>query len=503
MAALVGLFAGILAPSLAVGVVALLLLPLAQWKWPYTGAVVLLAGAVLIEQFPLPRSDTTDKIPLFRSLQSFGLTGVTVNVLELLLVAVLIVWLLRRGRDKSPAPAIPRSSLAAALALLLVAVIIGLVIGLTNGGDLRSALWEIRPWVYLVVTYVLASSVLETRSAWRAVMWTLVIGSGIKALQGTILFLGVVHMKHRPQALLGHEESFFFGLYIALLLGMWLFGLKGRLRVTATALAPFVLLAEVTNDRRAAWAVVFAEVILMLILTYARLPERRRLVRRLSGSMLLVGAVYVPAFWNDVGALGQPARAVRTVIAPDARDKASDQYRKVENFNLILNIRTSKPFARGIPLGEGFGIKIVDGSPIVNLTNIDSFIAYVPHNGFLYVWLRMGLLGELALWSVVAAGILKACTCLKSEDRETAFLGLFVVCALVAWLVIGYYDMGLFWFRIAVAMGCFLGLVEAHTRVASSRRRPVGEKESEPVAGSLQGSSNGSHRETVGAGSAI
>ena len=47
--------------------------------------------------------------------------------------------------------------------------------------------------------------------------------------------------------------------------------------------------------------------------------------------------------------------------------------------------------------------------------------------------------------------------------------GAVVACAIVSYLIDGYEDMGLAEFRIAVAMGCLLGVMEVATRFARSQ----------------------------------
>ena len=39
-----------------------------------------------------------------------------------------------------------------------------------------------------------------------------------------------------------------------------------------------------------------------------------------------------------------------------------------------------------------------------------------------------------------------------------------VTCALLAYVIEGYYDFGLWWFRVAVLIGCLLGALEAASR---------------------------------------
>jgi hypothetical protein len=55
-----------------------------------------------------------------------------------------------------------------------------------------------------------------------------------------------------------------------------------------------------------------------------------------------------------------------------------------------------------------------------------------------------------------------------AKDKRLAMFGALVACSVVAYLIDGYEDMGLAEFRIAVAMGCLLGAMEAATRFARS-----------------------------------
>jgi O-antigen ligase len=113
-------------------------------------------------------------------------------------------------------------------------------------------------------------------------------------------------------------------------------------------------------------------------------------------------------------------------------------------------------------LGTGFGVPInYTVAPLADLTAVDSMIAYVPHNGVLYVWMRMGLPGEVMLWLLVAAAIAAGTRASRSTDPQVQVLGALVACTTVGWLIMGYTDMGFWWFRLALAFGCLLGLLEA------------------------------------------
>jgi hypothetical protein len=66
-------------------------------------------------------------------------------------------------------------------------VVVGFGLGIAHGGQFRWAIWEIRPWIYLAAMFWLTASVLTTKRALRALLWTLVIGSGFKAIQGVLI----------------------------------------------------------------------------------------------------------------------------------------------------------------------------------------------------------------------------------------------------------------------------------------------------------------------------
>jgi len=451
----VGELAGGRAP-VAACLVPVVLVPIAIWKRPVLGFYTILAGTAVVEQFTYtvgPRNGAiTDRIPFFHSVSP----GIGVTAAEVLLFFTCVVYGLQQIRDRQPI--LPRSRLARCIAVFLVVVLVYLVVGLAHHGSFKIAMWEIRPWFYLAGMYVLGSAFVTTKRSLMTVLWIYVLGTGAKALYGVEIWLSIRHVSPRPEAILAHEESFFFGLFVVITIGLWIFSIKGRLRTTATMLLPFVLLADMANTRRTAWAILGACLLIVFAVAYARLPDRRQTLRRIAFVSVAVAAVYVPAQWNHDGTLAQPVRALRSQIAPDTRDEQSDQYRQAEDANLELNIRASRS------LGAGFGRPIDYALPIVNLESIDAFIAYIPHDGVLYVWMRMGVIGELAFLAVIGSAVLAAGTLTKDRDPLMGLLGTVVTCAVVAYVIMGAQDMGFFWFRIALCVGGLLGAVEAAGR---------------------------------------
>lgn len=453
------------------------LLPVAVWKRPQLGPAVLLGAAVLIEQvqgvsnptagfvpgegnvLPPPPLPITSHIPLFA-----GLGSIHLEPADLLLLAVALVLLVR---TKPGTRNWPRSHISVSMLALMACVALGIFVGTGHHGQLRESLMESRPYVYLASTYVLTATLIRTRSAIRTLLWTFVLASAFKAAQGVYEFFVVRGWHPRPESVLGHEDAYTFGVYILLLAAMWLFATPmGRLRKVATWLLPLVIAANLFNDRRAAWLLLGGGILVLAAIGYRSVPEQRTKLKRAGVVLLAFSAVYVPAYWNKTGTLSQPARAIRSGISPDVRDASSDLYRMQEDANLKYNIR------QGGVLGKGFGVPIDYALPIVDISAEDPQIKYIPHNGVLYIPMRMGLLGTIAFWALLGTGIISGCRLARSRDRETAVIGALLSAALVAYALEGSVDQGFFFYRIAFMTGTLLGLSEAARRIGRASLPP-------------------------------
>jgi hypothetical protein len=430
----------------------LVLFPVALWKRLQIAPVVLVATALTIEQFPEigPHGELTAHIPLFHGLGGFRPS----DVMVLLMIGVYAA----KAGTAAVAPA-PRSAVSRAVLVLLAAVAVGVAVGVGSGGTLRVALTEIRPYLYLSAAYLMASTTILTRRRARAVLWACVIATGFKAFQALYIFLAVRHLNPRPEAVLGHEESLFFAAFVSLTMALWLFDVPGRLRATATALVPIVLLADLANGRRVAWLIIAGVLIVSIVVGLVALPHRRPFLRRFAFVVTAFSIIYFPTYWNKTGGFAQPARAFHSAIAPDPRDAASNLYRVQEDANLKLNIREAGH------LGKGFGVPIDYALPIVDISDIDPYITYIPHNGLLYLFMRMGAYGAIAFWSLIAAAIVAACRLARSADKEFAAVGLVIASVVTGYVLLGYNDQGFFYYRVAILVGALLGLGEALTRL--------------------------------------
>ena len=80
------------------------------------------------------------------------------------------------------------------------------------------------------------------------------------------------------------------------------------------------------------------------------------------------------------------------------RDASSDLYREIENFDLVYTIR-AEPLT-----GVGFGKPFYQPAPLPDISFF-VFYRYIPHNSVLWIWLKMGFVGFVAMFFVIAAAL--------------------------------------------------------------------------------------------------
>jgi hypothetical protein len=468
-----GLLAGTLAVAdqitALVGLIALLL-PVVIWRRPALGIFGLGCAGLVIEQYRIgaPGGDFTDHLPFFTSLSDgFKLSGVYVNPAELGIATVLVVLVGRAAITRRFSW--PTGFVGAAYVALLLAVAIGVIHGAAAGGNSTPLLWEVRPFLYVFLIYLLALQLNPALRALETFYWCVVVGTGFKAVQGLAILIPVLSQGGpRPDFLLSHDDAFFFGIDIVLVASLWLFEQKGRLRTVATVLVPLVILINMANSRRTAWLILAATLLVTFIMVVVRLPAKRGLVAKLAVAAGAASSIYLPLYWNSTGGiLGQPARAISSAVTPSQRDLTSDVYRVAEDANLQLDIK------RSFPLGVGFGVPIDYAIPIVDLSGTDPMIKYIPHDGVLYVWMRMGLLGIIAWLSWIGAIMISAAQLLRARDLRLACFATFAAACVVGYAIEGYYDLGLAWFRMAFFMGLVIGLIQIAHRIDVADRAPV------------------------------
>jgi len=462
--------------AFAVVLVAGLFVPILFWRVPVSPILLFVLGATAVDRFPDASADNLlAKIPLWRSLaQDYGISGAILFPVEMLIGLAVTVWLARAISRRQLR--LQPSQLGVGIALVLLMALVAEALGLARGGVFNISLWEVRPFVYLALTYVLTSQLVTKRAELDAVLWGLVLGTAYKGLLGTERLITLGNVFPRPEAILEHDESFFFSCYIVLTAGLWLFGKRGPLRWAAAALLPLVVTADLGNNRRAAWVILPAVLIALGLVLYVRTPARRKLIAWIMGVLLVACSAYMVVFRNSQSLAGEPAHAVWSQFQPDPRDASSNLYRVLENQNLAIDIKEA------VFTGTGFGVPVAHPIPLYDASSFDPLINFIPHNNVLYVWLRMGSLGMIIFWWMIGAAVVAACRLARRPDRTLGLFGVMALTAVIAWVFQGWLDVGIVSFRIVVIVGCLLGGVAAARRLAEERAAGDLEAIEEPVA---------------------
>ncbi len=379
---------------------------LLAWHRPHLALSLLVALAVFSET--QDRSAEYDPLALveYSLHSSFNTTvgGPPITPLEvgMLVLTALVLW--RRMGWPTTLPLPPR--LWGAFRLPLLGLLAFMVWGYLWGvvirrGDPLKGAWEVRALAYLLLFYLLTGLILSDRGRWETFFKLNLTAIGLIGLKVVLrFFLFVGSYESIDDHSFDHENALLYDSFLLFGLAAWLIphraktgGWGRRWWTVYLGLYPFVVLAALLQQRRGGFASL-AIGLLVLLAVGLRLQPRRVLV--FVSLAVLVGTLYYTAFaGNTDSVLGQPARAIRSVIDPGGRDLASNQYREIEYFNLTETIAT-QPI-----LGIGFGQEFLFVREMPSLAWWP-FWHYTPHNEVLWLWLKLGIVGFGFFWLLFA-----------------------------------------------------------------------------------------------------
>jgi hypothetical protein len=424
----------------------------------------LLGDSVLTPVYPFNKNFSSGESLLFLN------GSLTFNPVEVFLVITTLSWVL--GGLVQRKLKFYVSPLTWPALLFLGFILFGLVWGIGRGGSMNIALWEARAMCYLPMMVILATNLLEKRQHINHVIWAAMLGLFIEALFGDyFVFVLLGGNLDGLEAIAEHSMSIHEGTLFVLMIASWVYGASRTKRLVLPLMAPFVLLAFASNQRRAS----YISLILAVLLIFTALHKvRRRLFWFILPPIVLAGMLYTAAFWNSSsGTLGMPARAVRSVIAPvkGGRDDRSNEYRDIENINTSFTIHQ-------VPLtGLGFGHKFYVIAP---LPDISFFVwyEYITHNSIMWVWMQIGAGGFFSMVFLVGMAIMcGARATWRMLSGDLAAIGLTATLYVVMHFIYAYVDMS--WeTQSMVYVGAMMGVIGSLEHVAGvpvparSRRWP-------------------------------
>jgi hypothetical protein len=361
--------------------------------------------------------------------------SVSINPLEIMLLATTVSWLLQRLVD--PTWRFKRGALFTPMMVFAGFVIFGFLRGKFLGsGDTRIALFEGRPLLYLPLVYILITNLLTTRRQYKLLLLLAFSAVAIQSIFALTYYNSLSDEKREVlESLSEHSATIHMNAVFVFLLALLLLKCRKELRWYVALLIPPVLWAYLLSQRRAAMIALFVGVAVLAAVLFYR---RRRMFWFFTPTAVIVGLGYILATWNASGALGLPATAVKTVLFPNqlgAADQGSDQYRRIEAYDLWFSINQQKV------LGVGFGQKFLHPIRLPDISFFE-FWEYIPHNSVLWIWLKTGFFGFVAMLFLFGRAMqLGARSVLAVRSAEHAAIVIAGVTYAVMFLVFAYVDI--------------------------------------------------------------
>lgn len=434
-------------------------------------------SVLLFEQFAIPNFPTvTHDVSFFSNLKEisyvpfFEAGMISPFELHILFISVALFLHISIRRDFELKPVTVWVAFLGFFACLVLAF----MNGMRTGGDFMVALWEVRALFYFCLMYLLVPQILDSKKQINLLIWVIIIGVTIKALQGAIRFVDLGFTTGGYAVLTNHEDPVFMVTLFVLLIGFLLYntGQKQKLWLILFLLVFFI--GFYVAQRRATYAslMVSLAAILILLPTLKRIQYLRYFIPVLS-ILLIYGFV----FWNHNGRAGRPVQMVKSgFVEPDRdtnfSDYSSNLYRDNENYNLARTV------VNHTVLGTGFGKRYNQPIPLIAIRF--SLRDYIPHNQIYWIIVKMGAVGFFAFWfffnSFVASGTQ---VFLRLKDPYLKAITLVIIIAVINQMVVSFYDLQLTYYRSMIYLGCLMGLLpvivnidrEQEVREVSSNER--------------------------------
>ena len=420
------------------------------------GLYVFVGLVLVLDQFYIPGlNPITFQLEFFKNLKetSFfrGAGWGVLNPIEIYLLLLFFVWaLLVSIRKRFRFVRIPVWGLCLAFFGWLV---VSFGRGMSTGGEILPALWELRALFYLVIMYFFVPQIAHGKKQIESLMWVCILMITFKALQGAARFVSYGFSFAGFATLTNHEDPVFITTLIVFVCGLWLFGAKHRQRTFITVAMVVLVAGFAAGQRRAAYAGLFIGIAaLVALLPRAQLMRLSKIALPLAPILIL----YIVVALNTNTKLGSPVRLLATSFSTEEEEAGdryySNLYRENEKYNLAVTLRSS-------PLmGIGFGKKYQ--TPI-GLARIPFPLwNYIPHNEILWLLVKTGGLGFFLFWFFLNSYVFKGAYVLKNvRDPYLRAVGIISLVAVVNQLVVSYYDLQLTYYRNMIYLGILMALL--------------------------------------------
>jgi O-Antigen ligase len=394
------------------------------------GFFALLSDGAVSSWYPFTKNMSSHESILYVS------NALILSPLEVLLALTTVAFLLRVLLDRGSTRFV-RGALFWPSMAFMGFLVLGFALGIATGGDRYVAIWEMRPILYLPILYVLITNLFTSRLQYRRLAVVMLVALVIHSILALGLFQSLSATDRKSlESLVGHASAIQMNVVILMALCVFLLPRSPRaLRVLLPLAALPIGWTWLISQRRAAVVALAAAVIMVALLLCTLNPK---LLTRLAPLLVVLIVGYLGAFWNNDGLVGFPAQAIKSVVSPaevGEKDQSSDGYRTVENLDISATIH-AKPIT-----GLGFGQRFYRPYPLPDISFFP-FYEYLPHNNVLWIWIKTGAGGFVALLylfgSAIRRGIRAVLLLPRGADRLLAVAAASYV---VMYLVYAYVDV--------------------------------------------------------------
>ncbi len=351
------------------------------------------------------------------------------------------------------------------IALIFIGFIcFGVIYGIGTGGNITIALWEARPIFYLPMMLILTNNLITEREHVHNVMWAAMLALFIEGINGSYNYFVKLNMDlSGVESITEHSAAIHLNTLIVFMLAVWLYRGSIPKRILLPLMVPPVLLTYLVTQRRAAYV---ALIIALVFMAFILFRESRMAFWFIVPPLMVVGLVYIAAFWNSNGAIAMPAQAVKSVIAEDEaneKDRRSNLYRQIENVNSNFTIRT-KPLT-----GVGFGNKFYILVPMPDISFFEWW-EYITHNSIVWIWMKSGVGGFVSMMMLIGFSVMVGVRALwRMPGGDLSAITLTATLYIIMHFIYAYVDMS--WdSQSMVYVGAMMGLISCIERVVA---RPV------------------------------
>ncbi len=440
-------------------VITCILVPTLVCYYPRAGVYFLFCSALLFPGTSMTSIPTmpTSYVPFWWNLSTVGQVYVSTNALkalsfspaEFLMVLTILTWIIKTVVMREFK--ISGGVFFGVIAAYTTMVGIGFLNGFSHAHNLTMALYEVRAQAYFFMIYLMTINIFDDKKQVKVLIWLIVICTGFQGLCSAITYFSL-NGTVTEEGFMSHDESLYLSLLIFIALLNSLLKIDKRLKwATLIALVPSII-GILGNQRRSGIAAVIVAFLPLLPMMYVISTEHRKKIIAIGIVIAISWSIYLPIAWNGTGAWALPARSIRSQTEPNARDNASNSYRLDEEFDVKFT-RDTSPF-----IGVGYGSPFLQPKPLPAVTT--DFVYYMPHNSVLWVWMRLGHIGFLLYFLMVAIILIKGVHHLKTTTDPTLLLvGTLTVVYLLMVITFGKYDLALVNCRTMILLSIMVGVL--------------------------------------------